>query len=170
MGDKKDTLTDWLRDAYAMENQAVEMLERQSERIKSYPEVLAKVQEHVEVSNRQADRLKQCLQKLGADPSAIKTGVAMLLGNAQSLSGIVVGDEIVKAGIFNYAFEHFEIANYRALIAAAESAGETEIARLVQQNLDEELEMASWLEQRLPQLTKTYLERKEETSAAEAKR
>ena len=170
MGDKKDTLTDWLRDAYAMESQAVEMLERQSERIKSYPEVLAKVQEHVEVSNRQADRLKQCLQKLNADPSAIKTGVAMLLGNAQSLSGIVVGDEIVKAGIFNYAFEHFEIANYRALIAAAESAGEPEIARLIQQNLDEELEMASWLEQRLPQLTKTYLERKEETSAAEAKR
>jgi ferritin-like metal-binding protein YciE len=170
MGDKKDTLTDWLRDAYAMESQAIEMLERQADRIKSYPEVLAKVQEHIAVSNQQADRLKQALQRLGSDTSAIKTGIGMLMGNAQSLSGIVVGDEIVKAGIFNYAFEHFEIANYRALIAAAETAGEPDIARLLQQSLDEELEMASWLEQRLPQLTKTYLERKDATSAAEAKR
>ena len=170
MGDKRETLTDWLRDAYAMESQAVEMLERQAERIKSYPDILAKVQEHIEVSNRQADRLKQCLQRMGADTSAIKTGIAMLMGNAQSLSGIVVGDEIVKAGIFNYAFEHFEIANYRALIAGAEAAGEPEIARQLQQSLDEELEMASWLEQRLPQVTKTYLERKESESTAEAKR
>lgn len=170
MANSKDNLIDWLRDAYAMESQAIEMLERQAERIKSYPDVLAKVQEHIQVSNRQADRLKQSLQRLGADTSAIKTGIAMLMGNAQSLSGIVVGDEIVKAGIFNYAFEHFEIANYRSLIAAAESCGETEIAGLLKQSLDEELEMAGWLEQRLPQLTKTYLERKDATSTAEAKR
>lgn len=170
MANSKDTLIDWLRDAYAMESQAVEMLERQADRIKSYPEILAKVQEHIQVSNRQADRLKQSLQRLGSDTSAIKTGIAMLMGNAQSLSGIVVGDEIVKAGVFNYAFEHFEIANYRALIAGAEAVGEPEIARLLQQSLDEELEMAGWLEQRLPQLTKTYLARKETSSTADAKR
>nr|WP_281418420.1 ferritin-like domain-containing protein [Azospirillum soli] len=163
-------MTDWLRDAYAMESQAVEMLERQAERIKNYPEVLAKVQEHIEVSNRQADRLKQCLQRLGTDTSAIKTGVAMLIGNAQSLSGIITSDEIVKAAVFNYSFEHFEIANYRSLIAAAEQVGEPEIARMLQQSLNEELEMAGWLEQRLPQLTKTYLERKETAGVAEAKR
>ena len=170
MANSKDTLIDWLRDAYAMESQAVEMLERQAERIKNYPEVLAKVQEHIEVSNRQADRLKQCLQRLGTDTSAIKTGVAMLIGNAQSLSGVITSDEIVKAAIFNYSFEHFEIANYRSLIAAAEQVGEPEIARMLQQSLNEELEMAGWLEQRLPQLTKTYLERKETAGVAEAKR
>jgi len=166
----KETLIDWLRDAHAMESQAVEMLERQAERIKNYPDVLAKVQEHIEVSNRQADRLKQCLQRLGTDTSAIKTGVAMLIGNAQSLSGVVASDEIVKASIFDYSFEHFEIANYRALISAAEQAGEPEIARMLQPSLDEELEMAAWLEQRLPQLTKTYLERRETAGTAEAKR
>ena len=170
MANSKETLTDWLRDAYAMESQAVEMLERQAERIKNYPEVLAKVQEHIQVSNRQADRLKQCLQRLGTDTSAIKTGVAMLIGNAQSLSGAVAGDEIVKAAIFNFSFEQFEIANYRSLIAAAEQVGEPEIARTLQESLDEELEMAGWIEQRLPQLTKTYLERKETAGVAEAKR
>ena len=82
----------------------------------------------------------------------------------------MASDEIVKASIFDYSFEHFEIANYRALIAAAEQAGEPEIARMLQPSLDEELEMAAWLEQRLPQLTKTYLERRETAGVAEAKR
>lgn len=168
--DKTEVLTDWLRDAYAMESQAVEMLERQVGRIENYPELLAKAKEHVEVSKRQADRLKDCLSQLGAQPSSIKTGIQMLIGNAQSLSGVVAADEIVKASIFNYAFEHFEIANYRALIAGAEAAGKPEIARILKQSLDEELEMAAWLEQRLPQVTQTYLTRRESMSASEAKR
>jgi len=166
----KDQLTDWLRDAYAMESQAIEMLERQEGRITNYPEMLAKVKEHIQVTQRQADRLKQCLQRLGTDTSAIKTGIAMLIGNAQSISGVFAEDEIVKANIFNYSFEQFEIANYRALITTAQHCGETEIARMLQQSLDEEIEMAGWLEQRLPQVTKTYLERKEQGASAEAKR
>ena len=170
MTDPRENLVDWLRDAYAMENQAVEMLERQEERIQNYPEVLAKVREHIQVSKRQADRLKQCLQRLGTDTSAIKTGIAMLLGNAQSLSGAFAADEIVKASVFNYSFEHFEIANYRALIAAAEACSEPEVARLCTETLNEELEMASWLEQRLPQLTKAYLQRQQQGAHAEAKR
>ncbi|WP_448192468.1 YciE/YciF ferroxidase family protein [Azospirillum sp. sgz301742] len=170
MANSKDQLTDWLRDAYGMETQAIEMLERQEGRITNYPEMLAKVKEHIQVSKRQADRLKQCLQRLGSDTSAIKTGIAMLIGNAQSISGVFAEDEVVKAGIFNYSFEHFEIANYRALISAAEQCGETEIARLCQESLNEEMEMANWLEQRLPQVTKTYLQRKEQGATAEAKR
>lgn len=170
MANAKDQLTDWLRDAYAMESQAIEMLERQEGRITNYPEMLAKVKEHIKVSQRQADRLKKCLQIVGSDTSAIKTGIAMLIGNAQSISGVFAEDEVVKAGIFNYSFEHFEIANYRALIATAQHCGEAEIARLCQESLDEELEMAQWLEQRLPQVTKTYLQRKEQGAAAEAKR
>lgn len=170
MPNPKETLIDWLRDAYAMESQAIEMLERQVERIKNYPELLAKAQEHIQVSNRQAERLQQCLKRLGTDTSSIKTGIAMLVGNAQSLSGLLASDEIVKASVFNYAFEHFEIANYRALIAAAEAVGETDIARVLLQSLDEEMEMATWLEQRLPQLTRTYLSRQEAGSVAEAKR
>ena len=170
MANAKEQLIDWLRDAYAMETQAAEMLERQEGRITNYPEILAKVKEHIQVTKRQADRLKQCLQRLGSDTSAIKTGIAMLIGNAQSISGVFAEDEIVKANIFNYSFEQFEAANYRALIAAAQHCGETEIARLCQESLDEEIEMANWIEQRLPQLTKTSLQRKEQGAAAEAKR
>lgn len=170
MADRKSHLIDWLRDAYAMEMQAVEMLERQADRIEHYPDVLAKAKEHIEVSRRQADRVKQCLATLDSAPSSIKTGVSMLLGNAQSLSGLMTSDEIVKASAFNYAFEHFEIANYRALITTAEACGETQIAAILRQSLDEEIEMAGWLEQRLPEVTRTFLTRREVAPASEAKR
>lgn len=166
----KDVLIDWLRDAHAMESQAVEMLERQVGRIQNYPDLLTKAKEHIEVSKPQANRLKQCLNQLGSDTSSIKTGIGMLMGNTQSLSGLLSSDEIVKASVFNYAFEHFEIANYRALIAAATAAGEPDIARTLQQSLDEEVEMAGWLEQRLPQVTTTFLSRQEMGATTEAKR
>lgn len=169
MADIKESLRDWLRDAHAMETQAVEMLERQSERLKNYPELLAKVQEHTEVSRRQADRVRDCLKILGTDTSSIKSGVAALIGNAQSLSGVFVGDEAVKGAIFSLSFEHFEIANYRALATTAEVAGEPEIKRLVEENLREEEEMARWLESNLATITRTYLQRKA-ADMAEAKR
>ncbi|HYD70186.1 ferritin-like domain-containing protein [Azospirillum sp.] len=170
MAEIKDTLADWLRDAYAMENQAVEMLERQTERLEHYPDMLAKVREHVAVTRRQADRVRECLQRLGTDTSSIKTGIGMLIGNAQSLSGIFASDEVVKAGIFNYAFEQFEIANYRVLVATARQIGDAEVARLLEENLREEEEMAAWIESNLPQLTQTYLQRKMAGQHAEAKR
>ena len=170
MNNVKETLADWLRDAYAMETQAVEMLERQSERLEHYPTLLAKVREHTEVTKHQADRVRQCLKILGTDTSSIKTGVGMLLGNMQSMSGVFAGDEVVKAGIFSYAFEQWEIANYRALIAAAEDAGEMEIRRLCEESLREEEEMASWLHTELPQITQTFLRRKANMQTSEAKR
>ncbi|WP_029010710.1 ferritin-like domain-containing protein [Azospirillum halopraeferens] len=170
MAGTKETLIDWLRDAYAMETQAIEMLERQTERLEHYPELLAKVREHKAVTDRQAERVRQCLKHLGTDTSSIKSGIGMLLGNAQSLSGIFAGDEVVKAGIFSYAFEQWEIANYRALIRAAEECGEPEVARLCTENLREEEEMARWLHDQLPEVTTTFLRRKANMQTAEAKR
>ncbi|MGQ9368089.1 ferritin-like domain-containing protein [Azospirillum sp. ST 5-10] len=166
----KDTLVDWLRDAYAMETQAIEMLERQTERLQHYPELLSKVREHKAVSERQAQRVRDCLKRLGTDTSSIKSGIGMLLGNAQSMSGLFASDEVVKAAIFSFAFEQWEIANYRALIGAAEELGETEVRRLCEENLREEQEMADWLHGHLPQITQTFLQRQAGMQPSEAKR
>ena len=43
MAVSRDNLTAWLRDAYAMENQAIEILEKQANRLEHYPELRAKV-------------------------------------------------------------------------------------------------------------------------------
>jgi ferritin-like metal-binding protein YciE len=57
----------------------------------------------------------------------------------------------MKNALADYASEHFEIACYRALIAAAEEADEARLIPLLEETLSEEEAMAEWLAERIPQ-------------------
>jgi ferritin-like metal-binding protein YciE len=159
MAVSRENLTAWLRDAHAMENQAIEILEKQASRLEHYPELRAKVRTHLEESRRQAERVEHCLHQLGTDTSSLKTAAGKLIGTAQQLSGLFASDEVLKSGIADYAFEHYEIASYKMLIAAANEAGEHEVRRTLEENLREEEAMAEWLGQHLPEVTRQYLHR-----------
>lgn len=159
MGNNREILLEWLRDAHAMEKQAVEMLERQEGRLEHYPEMEQRVQTHLEESRRQAERIQTSIEKLGGDTSSVKESVAQFMGNVAALTNAAASDEVVKNGIADYAFENFEIASYRALIAAAGNQGETEIQRVCEEIVEEEVAMARWLEEHLPEVTQRYLER-----------
>ena len=142
-----------------MENQAVEILEKQERRLEHYPELRAKVSQHLQESRRQAERVERCLHDLGTDTSTLKTAAGKMVGTAQQLSGLFASDEVLKGGIADYAFEHYEIASYRMLISAAEDAGEPQVKQALEENLREEEAMAGWLAQHLPELTRQYLRR-----------
>jgi ferritin-like metal-binding protein YciE len=155
----RDNLAAWLRDAHAMENQAIEILEKQANRLEHYPELRAKVRTHLDETHRQAERVEQCLHQLGTDTSSLKNAAGKMIGTAQQLTGLFASDEVLKSGIADYAFEHYEIASYKMLIAAAAEAGEHEVERRLQENLREEEAMAEWLGQHLPEVTRQYLHR-----------
>ena len=159
MAVSRDNLTAWLRDAHAMENQAIEILEKQASRLEHYPELRAKVRTHLDETHRQAERVERCLHQLGTDTSSLKTAAGKIIGAAQQLSGLFASDEVLKSGIADYAFEHYEIASYKMLIAAAAEAGEHEVRRSLEENLREEEAMAEWLGQHLPEVTRQYLHR-----------
>ena len=159
MAVSRENLTAWLRDAHAMENQAIEILEKQASRLEHYPELRAKVSSHLDESHRQAERVERCLHQLGSDTSGLKTALGKMVGTAQQLSGLFASDEVLKSGIADYAFEHYEIASYKILIAAAEEAGEPQVGRILEENLREEEQMAAWLAQHLPEVTRQYLHR-----------
>jgi ferritin-like metal-binding protein YciE len=159
MAVSRENLTSWLRDAYAMENQAIEILEKQADRLEHYPELRAKVRSHLEETHRHAERVERCLHQLGTDTSAVKTALGKMVGTAQQLSGLFASDEVLKSGIADYAFEHYEIASYKTLIAAAAEAGEDQVGTILEQNLREEEEMAAWLAWHLPEVTRQYLQR-----------
>ncbi|MCD6035490.1 MAG: hypothetical protein K0R63_1231 [Rickettsiales bacterium] len=152
-------LADWLRDAYAMEHQAIEMLEREASRIQHYPELKEKIISYLEVSKKQAEDLKHCLKSLGEDTSMLKTGLAKMIGTAQALSGLMMSDEIIKVSVAFYIFQHYQIGNYSVLIEAAEDVGEKNIAKTCEIILREEEEMANWLADYLPYVTRKFLER-----------
>ncbi|HSP56744.1 MAG TPA: DUF892 family protein [Halomonas sp.] len=157
----REHLQDWLRDAHAMEKQADKMLRDQASRLEHYPELKTRIEQHVHETQEQIDLLEGVMDQADISTSAFKDIGAKFAAMGQSLGGMFAPDEVVKGGVASYTFEHFEIANYRALIATAEHCGETEVVRVCQQILKQEEAMAKWLEEHLPVLTRAFLAREE---------
>lgn len=168
MSDKRDRLGQWLRDAHAMEQQAETMLKAQATRLEHYPELRQRIERHITETQGQAQRVKQCLERYGTSGSAIKDAGAKMMAMMQGLGGMFAGDEVVKGAMASYAFEHFEISAYSALIGAAEEVGDQETAQVCRDILREEEEMAGWLREHLPQVTRQFLAR--ESAGETAKR
>jgi ferritin-like metal-binding protein YciE len=169
MSDAREWLIQWLRDAHAMEEQAETMLSGQLSRLENYPELSRRIQQHLDETKMQASRLQTCLDRIGEGTSTMKDAGAKLMATAQSVSGVFAGDEVMKGSLASYTFEHMEIASYTILIAAANAAGEAEVAKVCEQNLQEEVDMAEWLMDNLETTTAMFLARAE-TDSADAKR
>lgn len=167
MKDPKEHLIAWLKDAYAMEKQAIEILTRQADRIDNYPELTARLKQHLEETRWQASQIENCLEKLGSDTSSFKSGVGIVSANLKAMGTMFAPDEVIKDSMASTVFEHYEITNYKILIAAAEHAGEQEIANVCQQILQQEEAMADWLDEHIPETTMAFLAR--DSAGMEAK-
>jgi ferritin-like metal-binding protein YciE len=146
-----------LKNAHAMEMQALAIMKPQAERIDSYPDVEAKLRQHIAETEQQAQRIENLLDACGADRSALKDMALSMAGGMAALGHMPAGDEILKNAFADFAFENYEIAAYRSLIALAEAAGHSEAIGTLQQNLDEEERMAEWIEQNLANLTQKFV-------------
>ena len=156
MAVSRENLGEWLRDARTMEDLAIDTLERQAARLDQYPELQARLREHLAETRRQADRLDECLEQLGGAASVTTSRTEKLPGGDQ-IAALLGGGPVIQNSITNYAFEHFEIATYRTLIEAASEAGEPEVERVCRENLREEEAMAAWLARQIPDVTRQYL-------------
>ena len=107
--------------------------------------------------NGASTRMLQSKPWLMYIPSAVKSAAGKLAANLGAMANATAEDEVIKNGIADFAFENFEIASYESLVAAAESLGEQQIAQACRQNLEEEREMARWLQQHLPETTQQFL-------------
>jgi ferritin-like metal-binding protein YciE len=153
----RDVLVVGLRNAHAVESQAVELSERQVESLGDYPRVQSRIREHLGETRRQLERLEECLDHLDESTSSIKDTALSALGNIMAVSNTMADDAILKNTFAGYSFEHYEIAAYESLIALAEMAGETEIIPLLQESLAEERAMADWLESNIRDVTSEYI-------------
>jgi ferritin-like metal-binding protein YciE len=169
MTDMDERINQWLRDAHAMEEQAEQILHGQSERIENYPEIKALMLQHLEETRLQSKRLEECLERRGTSASGLKNMAGKITATLQNLSGMFVGDEVVKSILAVYTFEHMEIASYRILIAACDTAGDPETKRVLEEICREEEAMAERLSQSMTDVTRGYLIR-EEAELDEAKR
>lgn len=147
----------WLRDAYALEQQAIQILSMQLRRLRGYPALGARLREHLDETRGQARMVRDCLQRYGAGTSLVKTGLGVAMGNVMTIGTALTEDEVVKNAVADYAFESLEIATYTCLIAAAEEAGDAETRRACETILEQEQRMARWLEQHLAGIAQGYL-------------
>ncbi|HSL46648.1 MAG TPA: ferritin-like domain-containing protein [Anaerolineales bacterium] len=154
---QRDTLATWLKDAYAMEQGIVEILERQIEQMDDMPDAKEKIYQHLELTKTQADRVRACVERLGEDVSHVKSGLSNFLGAVQGMSTWMANDKIVKNALANYAIEHFEIASYMANAVAARDLGYEDIAAVCETIMEEEQDMADWLEMQLPMVTRQHM-------------
>ena len=157
----RDIFVVGLRNAHAMEIQARELMERQSERLSDYPEVKQKVTEHLRETEEQLKRLESCLEACGENTSSLKDTALSVAANITAMAHSMAGDEILKNTFANNAFEHFEIASYKSLLALADPAGATSAKPVLETSLREEEKMASWIDANVQKVTMEYLAREQ---------
>jgi ferritin-like metal-binding protein YciE len=150
-----------LRNAHAMENQALSIMKPQLKRIENYPEVAAKLNQHITETEGQIVRLEEILSGLSEDHSRLKDMALSLTGTMAAMGHTIAGDEILKNTFANFAFENFEIAAYKSLIAVAEAGGHNAAANGLKANLGEEKAMADWLDANIASVTTKFLSLRE---------
>lgn len=138
----RDLYIEQLRDLYDGENQIIKALPKMIEATES-EELSSALEEHLEVTRQQAQRLETIFQGLGENAKGEK---------CKGMEGIIKeGSEVIKedmtetvkdAAIIAAAqrVEHYEIAGYGTVRTYAELLGEEEAVDLLQQTLDEEKE------------------------------
>lgn len=161
MATPQENLLDWLRDAHAMEQQAEKMLKAQSERLENYPQLKARIEEHIEETLGQQQLIDECLTRLGGSASTLKDVGGKLMAFGQAVGGSLMSDEVIKGAMAGYVFENMEVASYTVLIAAAKAAGDAETQAACEKILPQEVAMAQWLLEHLPELTQAFLQRSE---------
>lgn len=151
----------WLRDAHAMEEQALTMMRGMLSRLETYPDLSARIERHIAETEGQEMALRELLEAEDSSRSVMKDAMGRMAATGQALSGMFVGDEVVKGSMASYTFEHMEIAAYKVLIAAARQLGDSRAAAVFERILAQEQDMADWLMGHLDQTTQIFLARDE---------
>lgn len=151
----------WLRDAHAMEEQALTMMRGLTSRLEHYPELRMRIEQHISETEGQERALQQLLDGYASDSSFMKDAMAKMAAAGQAISGMFTTDEVVKGGIASYTFEHMEIAAYEVLITTAEEIGDSHATSIFKEILAQEEAMAEWLRDNLPPTVAQFLRRNE---------
>jgi ferritin-like metal-binding protein YciE len=147
-----------LRNMHALEMSALELTQRQTERLENYPEMKLKLQQHHAESEEQARRLEDILGRHDTSSSSLKNTVTSVMGNVAAALHAPASDEVLKNTFANFAFEHQEIAAYTSLIAMARKLGDTISIPLLQQSLTEEQRMAEWIGEQIVPTTERFMQ------------
>jgi ferritin-like metal-binding protein YciE len=125
------------------------------------------LEQHVRETEGQIRRLDEILHSFGEDRSLLKDMATQLMGNIAAMAHVPMADEILKNTFANHAFENFEIASYRSLIAMAEMTGHSRFVPALQESLREEEKTAQAIRDQIEMITCRFLEREAQGQKAD---
>ena len=154
MNDLRSLLLHDLQDLYSAEEQIIAAMPAMIEKA-SDPRLKQALEQHLRVTENQRERLTRVQQALGTDTGAGDSGgmIANLFGmgkTCEGMKGIItentktmkedMSPAVMDAAIIAGAqkVEHYEICGYGTARTYAQQLGLTEVARLLQETLDEE--------------------------------
>jgi ferritin-like metal-binding protein YciE len=143
--------------AHALEKEALQIMQRQLERLERYPEMSELLRMHIRETEEQIRRIDEILHAHGEDRSLLKDTITQIMGNMAAIAHVPMADEILKDTFANHAFENFEIAAYTSLIAMADAAGHGNHIPALEQTLREERKMAQAVHDLIEPITRRYL-------------
>lgn len=138
----KDLLHHELKDLFSAEDQIIDALPKMIEAVGD-DELRRALEEHLEVTRTQRDRIEQIADDLGWGPRGHKCkGMEGLIEEGEELLEEDLPEDILDAAIIGAAqrVEHYEIAAYGTARTHAEQIGLQDVAELLQTTLDEESE------------------------------
>lgn len=138
--DLNDVLVHELKDLYSAEKQLVDALPKVA-KAATNPRLRTAIEEHLEVTKEQVERLEQIGKSLGK--SLTGHTCEGMKGLIKESSGIIEENEpsdALDAALIAAAqrVEHYEIAAYGSAVAFAKELGRDETAKTLQRTLDEE--------------------------------
>jgi ferritin-like metal-binding protein YciE len=130
-------LGNYLADAFAIESQALQLLE-QGREIAGESELSKLFSDHLEETRSQQVAVRARIEARGERPSRFKSVLLRIGGvNLGAFFG-AQPDTPAKLAGFAFAFEHLEIAAYEQLLRVARRAGDDETARIAERIVGEE--------------------------------
>ena len=136
----QDLFVDELRDIYHAEKQLVKALPKMA-RAATHPELKQAFEAHLEETRGQVDRLDQVFESIDLAKRAKKCeAMEGLLEEARATMEEIEDETVLDVGMIINAqkVEHYEIAGYGSLVALANQLGHGDVAKLLQDTLQEE--------------------------------
>jgi ferritin-like metal-binding protein YciE len=138
----RELLIGELRDLYDAEHQIIKALPKMISKVSS-DELKNALDEHLEITRQQAERLEQIFENMGEKAKAQKCkGIEGVIKEGSELLQEVDDEDVRDAAIIASAqkVEHYEMAAYGTVRTWASLLGEEESAQLLEQTLNEEKE------------------------------
>ncbi|MGH9321183.1 MAG: ferritin-like domain-containing protein [Vicinamibacteria bacterium] len=141
MPELKDQLVKHIREAHAMEQNVLRLLDDMIGTTDA-PQIRQELQHHREATERHAARMEECLDSYGESPSMTKEVGGMLGALMKSAVDVARGEKAGRNARDGFATEHLEIASYELLERIARKAGDEQTARAARENRADEEAMA----------------------------